>query len=313
MKAIQINAYGGNEVFEFNPNAPKPTPTKKQVLVEVYAASINHFDAAVRAGYVKDMMPVQFPATLGGDFSGVVIGVGEGVNEFTIGDLVYGSALLFSGGSGAFAEVLVANTKNIALKPKSVNFVEAASLPLVGVSALQALAEHIKLARGQRILIHGGAGGIGTIAIQLAKSLGVFVATTVRGNDKNYVTSLGVDQAIDYRNEKFENLLKDFDAVFDTVGGETTERSFKVLKKGGTLVSMKGQPNPELAQKYGVTAVGQRTNTNTERLTGLAELVDRGKIKPQVDKVFPLEQTREACVYYEEGHPRGKVVLKIKG
>jgi len=312
MKAVQINTYGGNEVLEINENAAKPSITTGQVLVEVHAASLNPVDGAIRAGYLKEMVPLSFPATLGGDFSGVVTELGEAVSDFKVDDPVYGQAILLNGGSGSLAQFVAANTVNTARKPQNVNYVEAAALPLAGVSALQALEEHIKLEPGQKILIHGGAGGIGTIAIQLAKSLGGYVATTVRADHKNYVKELGADQVIDYQNEAFEEMLKEFDAVLDTVGGETTNKSFKVLKKGGILVSMLGQPDPELAEKYGVTAIGQSTNTNTQHLNRLAELIDGGKIKVQVDKVFPLEQAREAFKHLEEGHPRGKVAMKIK-
>lgn len=312
MKTAQINTYGGNEVLEINENASKPTLAQGQVLVEVHAASLNPVDRVIRAGYLKEMVPLSFPATLGGDFSGVVAEVGEAVSDFKVGDPVYGQAILLNGGSGSLAQFVAANAANTARKPQNVSYIEAAALPLVGVSALQALEEHIKLEKGQKILIHGGAGGIGTIAIQLAKSLGGYVATTVRTDDKNYVKELGADQVIDYQNEAFEEMLKEFDAVLDTVGGETTNKSFKVLKKGGILVSMLGQPNPELVEKYGVTAIGQSTNTNTQHLNRLAELIDSGKIKVELDKVFPLEQVQEAFKHLEQGHPRGKVVVKIE-
>ena len=312
MKAVQIKNYGGTEVLELNKNVPKPIPAKGQVLVEVHSASINPIDWKVRAGYLKEMVPLQFPATLGGDFAGVVAEGGED-SGFKTGDQVYGQAILLNGGSGSFAQFVAANTGNTALKPKDINFLEAASLPLAGVSALQAIVDHIKLERGQKILIHGGAGGIGTIAIQLAKSLGAYVATTVASDDKDYAKSLGADEVIDYENEAFEDKLADFDAVFDTVGGETTDRSFKVLKKGGVIVSMLGAPNESLAEKYGVTAIGQNTQTNVDRLMRLAKYVEGGKIKAQVDKVFALNQVKEAFQHLEDGHPRGKVVLKIKG
>ena len=312
MKAVQINSYGGNDVLEINENASKPSPAKGQVLVEVYATSINPIDWKVRAGYLKEMVPLQFPATLGGDFSGAVFEVGEGVINFKVGDEVYGQGGILNGGSGSFAEFVAANTLKILVKPKSLDFAQAAALPLTGISALQALEDHIHLTKGQKILIHGGAGGIGTFAIQLAKSQGAYVVTTVSADEKDYAKSLGANEVIDYKNEAFEDKLADFDAVFDTVGGETTDRSFKVLKRGGIIVSMVGQPNTDFAQKYGVTAIGQNTDANPERLNRLAELVNSGKIKAHIDKVFPLEQAKEAFRHLEEGHPRGKVVLKIK-
>lgn len=312
MRAVQINKYGGTEVLEINENAPEPSAKNEQVVVDVFAASMNPFDWKVRAGYMKEMMPLTFPATLGGDFAGVVTEIGEGVSDYKRGDEVFGSALVFNGGSGSFAQKASANTKNIAHKPTSVNFQQAAALPLVGASAVQALEEHIKLRNGQKILIHGGAGGIGHIAIQIGKAIGAYVATTVSTNDMDFVRKLGADKTIDYKTQKFEDMRKDFDAVFDTVGGETLEKSFPILKKGGMLVSMVGQPNEALATKYGVTGIGQGTQTNAAHLTRVKELVDNGKITVNIDKVFPLEQVKDAFIYQENVHPRGKIVLKLK-
>ena len=312
MKAVQINAYGGGEVLKINDNAPKPSITKGQVLVEVYAASINPIDWKIRQGYLAQMAPLIFPATLGGDFSGVVVEVGGDVNGFKKGDEVYGSASLLGGGSGSFAEFAAASVKTIAHKPKGISHLAAASLPLAGVSAWQGLVDHLGLAKDQKILIHGGAGGIGTVAIQLAKHLGGYVATTVSAQDIDYVKNLGTDEVIDYKSQTFENFLRDYDAVFDTVGGETYLKSFKVLKKGGVIVSMVESENRELAQQYGVEAISQGTQVNSERLMKLAELVDQNVIKAQVDKVFPLEKAKEAFKHLEEGHVRGKVVLEIK-
>lgn len=311
MKAAQYNRYGGPPVIEINNNAPKPTPGAGQVLVEVYAASLNPFDWKLRLGYMKEMIPLQFPVTIGGDFSGVVTELGEDVSEFKIGDEIYGQALVLNGGSGAFAERCASNVANSALKPKNVGFIEAASLPLVEASAIQALEDHIKLKSGDKILIHGGAGGIGHIAIQLAKYLGAFVATTASSEDRDFVKNLGADEVIDYKTQKFEEMVHDFDAVFDTVGGETTEKSFKVLKKGGILVSMLGEPNPQLCEEFGVKGIGQNTKVTSARLNRLTTLVDSGVIKPHIDKVFSFEQAREAFEYVEKGHPRGKVVVKI--
>ena len=312
MKAAQYNKYGGPEAIEINGKAPNPSASLGQVLVEVHAASLNPFDYKLRLGYMKEMIPLKFPVTIGGDFSGVVTQLGEGVSEFKIGDEVYGQALVLNGGSGACAEFAASNVANAAHKPKSVDHIKAASLPLVGASAIQALEVHIKLKSGDRILIHGGSGGIGSIVIQLAKSIGAYVATTVGTDSIEFVKNLGADEVIDYKNQKFEELLKDFDAVFDTVGGETVNKSFKVLKKGGVIVSMLGAPNPELAKEYNVTAIGQNTRINDKTLSRLTELVEKGVIKAQVDKVFPFEQTKEAFEYFEKGHPRGKVVVKIK-
>lgn len=313
MKAVQISSYGGVEVLEVNIEVEKPVAGEGQVLVEVYAASLNPFDWNVREGYVKDFMPLQFPATMGSDFAGIVAEAGKGAAGFNIGNEVYGQAAVYSGGSGSFAEFATASVSKIAIKPKNVDFLQAASLPLVGISALQAIETHIDLKPKQKILIHGGAGGIGSLATQIAKALGAYVVSTVSTRDVDYAKSLGADEVIDFKTQKFEEILSGFDAVFGTVGGEVTDKSFKVLKKGGIIVSMTGAPSSELGKKYGVVAIGQNTDGNRERLDRLRELVESGKIKPQVDKIFPIDEVKEAFTHLEKGHPRGKVVLKIRG
>jgi alcohol dehydrogenase len=250
---------------------------------------------------------------LGMDFSGVIKQVGEGLtSDFKQGDEVYGQSVVFSGGSGAFAEMALANADSIAHKPKSLSHVEAAALPLVGVSAWQALVENIGLSKDQKILIHGGAGGMGSIAIQLAKHLGAYVATTVSTNDKQFVQELRADQVVDYKKEKFEDLIHDYDAVFDTVAGDTYKRSFKVLKKGsGIIVSMLEQPNSDLMNQYGVKAVFLFSQVNRHRLTILAEWVDQNNIKVNIDKTFSLDEAADALDYQKDVHPRGKVVLTV--
>lgn len=313
MKSMQLTQYGkAIEALHVNNETASPELKPGQVLVESHAASVNPFDVKIASGFYKDMMPIELPAVIGGDFAGVVTEVGEGVSGFQKGGEVYGSANIFSGGSGAFAEIVAANDKNVAKKPTSISFAEAASLVLVGVSAVQALEEHIKLQPQQKILIHGGAGGIGSIAIQLAKAIGAHVATTVGDTDVEFVKQLGADEVIDYKAEKFEEKLKDFDAVFDTVGGEIADRSFQVLKQDSIIVSMVGEPNPELAKEKGITSIGQSTHVTTDKLNRLTELVDSGKIKPQIEKSVTLESLAEAFDIVENVHPKGKVVITIK-
>ena len=313
MKAVQMKGYGSSdEVIEINDNAHAPNdPSAGKVLVKVKAAGINPVDWKIREGYMQQMIPLQFPSPLGMDFSGVIEKVGQGVSQFRQGDEVYGQASLMSGGSGAFAEMALANADTIAHKPKSLSHPEAAGVPLVGVSAWLALVETISLQKNQKILIHGGAGGIGSVAIQLAKHLGAYVATTVSTNDKQFAKELGADEIIDYKTQTFEELIRDYDAVFDTVGGETYSRSFKVLKRGGIIVSMLEQPNQELMKQFGVKAIFQFTPVNRDRLTKLAQWVDENNIRVNVEKTFPLEEAGKALDYQRDVHPRGKVVLAI--
>jgi alcohol dehydrogenase len=310
-----MKGYGSSEVVEINQNAAAPNdPSDGKVLVKVKAAGVNPIDWKIREGYMQQMIPLQFPSTLGMDFSGTIEKVGAGVSGFNVGDEVYGQASVTRGGSGAFAEIALANADSIAHKPKSLNHQEAAGLPLVGVSAWQALVETIGLTDGQKkILIHGGAGGIGSIAIQLAKRLGAYVATTASTNDKQFVKELGADEVIDYKTQTFEDLLPhDYDAVFDTVAGETYKRSFEVLKRGsGMIVSMLEQPNQQLMEQFGVKAIFQSTQVNRERLTKLAQWVDQNNIRINVDRTFPLEEAGKALDYQKDVHPRGKVVLAI--
>ncbi|HZC49888.1 MAG TPA: NADP-dependent oxidoreductase [Nitrososphaeraceae archaeon] len=313
MKSAQINKYGRSEVIEINQSTSEPTVSSGKVLVIIKAAGVNPVDWKIREGLFQQMITLQFPSTLGMDFSGVIKQVGEGVSpsDFKQGDEVYGQAGVISGGSGAFAEMALANTESIAYKPKRFSHAESAGLPLVGVSAWKALVENIGLSKGQKILIHGGAGGIGSIAIQLAKNLDVYVATTVSANDKQFVQELGADVVMDYKTQTFEDLLHDYDAVFDTVGGETYRRSFKVIKKGGVIVSMLEQPDSELMSQYSVKAIFQFTQADRERLTKLAQWVDENNIRVNVEKTFSLNEVGDALDYQKDVHPRGKVVLAM--
>jgi NADPH:quinone reductase-like Zn-dependent oxidoreductase len=308
MKAAQINSYGEKDVVSIN-DVPKPSIKADQILVEVHAASVNPFDLKVREGQTKDYIPLELPATLGGDVSGVVAELGSGVTGLEIGQEVYGMANA-TGGQGSFAEFTTVIAAQLAPKPRSVDFVSSAALPLTAVSAYQALVDHMRLQPGQKILIHGGAGGIGSIAIQIANNIGAYVATTAIGPDADYVKNLGADEVIDYTKEDFSEKLSDYDAVFDTVGGETNAKSYKVLKKGGVLVSMVAPVDLDLAE--GITYVQQSSQATVEKLTKIADMVDSGKIKVNVDKVFQFEEAAEALEYIKTGHPRGKVVIQVK-
>jgi NADPH:quinone reductase-like Zn-dependent oxidoreductase len=311
MKAAQISQYGHADQIMLR-ELVKPKPSKDQVLIEVHAASLNPFDSTVREGHVSKMMPLVLPVTLGGDVAGVVTKLGANVTGLAVGDRVYGQASVMGGGSGSLAEYAVTRASQVAVLPAGLDFVQGAALPLTGQSALQVISGHMKLDVGQKILIHGGAGGIGTMAIQLAKHIGAYVATTATGDGLAYVKELGADKVIDYQTQDFAKLVSDYDAVFDTVGGETYTRSFAVLKRGGIIVSMLVQPNVELARKHGVVAIAQQTKTTTESLTELANLAERGVLSTHVERVFPLTEVVPAFEAREAGNIRGKIVVKIR-
>lgn len=310
MKAAQISQYGGPEALKVV-DTDKPKPAEGQVLIEVHASSLNPWDSFVRQGGAQSFMPLDLPVTLGGDIAGVVVEIGPGVTNIKVGDEVYGSAGV-TGGSGAFAEYATTTSSKVGPKPKTVNFTEAAAVALTGLSALQAITDHIKLQAGQKILIHGGAGGIGSAAIQLAKHLGAYVATTATGAGLDFAKSLGADEIIDYESQAFDDMLHDYDAVFDTVAGETYKRSFKVLKKNGIIVSMNARPNQQLMDQYGVRAALQSTQATVESLRQLADLIDQGIIKVHVEKTFPLDQIVEAFRARESGGVRGKIAITLK-
>ena len=326
MKAIQFNQYGQGDVLNYKNDISKPTVIPGHVLVEVHAAGVNPVDWKIREGLLQQMVKIQFPAILGVDFSGIVVEVGEGVTDFKKGDAVYGLSNFYRDGTGSFAEFVLAESKHIALKPKNLNFVEAAALPLVGVSAYQALVDLMKLSNGKKVLIHGGAGGVGTIAIQLAKHLGCYVATTVREKNIKFVKDLGADEVIDFEKQAFEDILHDYDGVLDTVGGETYIKSFKVIKNGGMIVSLLEAPRKELSEKYAamlahlrqesgenpkVTATFMLTGINTERLTKLAELADQHAFEVILDKSFSLDAAKDALDYQKDKRPIGKVVIEV--
>lgn len=312
MKAAIVRNYGGAERIEIDANAQRPIVKSGQVGIEVRAASLNRIDSAIRNGYMKDMLPLSFPLTMGGDFAGTVTEVGEGVTTLKVGDEVFGNAGHFKGGTGSLAEFTVANAVHVSLKPRSMDSIQAAALPLSGASALQAIKTELNVQAGQKILVQGGAGGIGSLAIQIAKLHGAYVATTVHSADVAFVKELGADEIIDYDTKDVTTILSGYDAVLDTAGGENLNKLFTILKPGGVLVTLAGQPDQELAKERGVKASSQMTEVSTQQLTELAQLVDNGKLKEQIEKTFPLDQSKEAFVYFENEHPNGKVVVEIK-
>jgi alcohol dehydrogenase len=308
MKAAQFKEYGPAENMMIV-DIDRPAVRGGQVLVEVEAASLNPFDAKLRAGIMKDHIPLKLPITSAGDFSGTVV---DDAGELKAGDKVYGSAMAVSGHSGALAQYLVTSVDQVAIAPANIALFDAAALPLVGVSAWQALIEHMHLQANQKILIHGGSGGIGSVAIQIAKHLGAHVATTASGAGIKLVEQLGANVVIDYKTQRFDELLSEYDAAFDTVGGGTFDASHGVLKRGGVLVSMVAQPDEAKAMEHGIEVIHQNSRVTTDRLNHLSMLVEGGVVVPQIGKTFRLEQASEAFAALESGQVLGKVVVGIR-
>lgn len=310
MRAAVIDGYGKNQDLKILENVEEPIINEDQVLVAVHAAAINPFDYKVRNGEYKDSNPFKFPAVLGGDFSGVVIDVGGKVKSLKKGEEVFGQANALSG-HGSFAELVAANESSVFLKPNNVDFVLSSALPLTACSAYQALVDNANLQAGQTILIHGAAGGIGSFAVQLANYIGANSICIAKKIDEEYLRNLGADKVIDYEKEDFTESVSNVDVVFDTVGGDTYRNSFKVLKTGGTIVSMLEEPNEDLIKKYGVKALSQFTRVTQERLSKIKEFVEKGDIKIPVDRVFSLAEVNSAIKYLESGRHKGKVVIFV--
>jgi NADPH:quinone reductase-like Zn-dependent oxidoreductase len=304
MKAIRIHQYGGPEVLA-QVEMQRPTPGPNEVLIKVQAASVNPVDWKMRAGYMKDVFPLTFPSTLGWDVSGTVEEAGADVTRFKRGDEVY--ALLEGGG---YAEYAAAKETVVARKPRTLDHVQAAAVPVAGLTAWQALFEVAQLSAGQKVLIHAAAGGVGNFAVQFAKAGGAYVIGTASLRNQAFLRELGADKAVDYQKTRFEDVVRDVDVVLDTIGGDTLERSFKVLKKGGILVSLVQPPSQESATKYGVRALFYGAHASSSDLAQIAKLIDNGKVKPVVETVLPLAEARRAHELSQSGHARGKIVLK---
>ncbi|WP_445346831.1 NADP-dependent oxidoreductase [Acinetobacter bohemicus] len=330
MKAAYINRYGNiNDVLLDEQSTP--VLTENDVLIKVHAASINPLDLRVLEGEFKAILPVQFPFILGNDFAGTVVQIGSNVTQFKIDDEVYAK----TDSNGAFAEYTVAQQSSLALKPQNISMELAASLPLVSLTAWQALVEIAKVKAGQKVLIHAGSGGVGSIAIQLAKHLGATVATTTSGKNIRWVKELGADTIIDYKTTDFEQVLKDYDVVLDTQGGKTLEKSLNILKRGGRIISISGPPDREFAEaihanwllkciipllswsirnkakKKGITYSFLFMQPNGQQLSEISKLVESGKINPIVDKTYAFTEIKDAFQYVNTGRAKGKVVLKV--
>lgn len=333
MKAFVINKYSKNGSLQLT-EMSVPEVKDQDILVDIHAAGVNLLDSKIKTGEFKLILPYKLPLILGHDVAGVITKVGKNVTKFKVGDEVY--ARVRDHRIGTFAEFIAINEADAALKPKNLSMEEAASIPLVALTAWQVLVEKAKIKKGEKVFIQAGSGGVGTIAIQLAKHLGATVATTASAKSFDFLEKLGADIVIDYKNSDFENRLSNYDVVLNSQDKETLEKSLKILKSGGKLISISGPPTPDFAKEIkapwfvkiilslissGIRKKAKAKNVDYsflfmkadgEQLNEITKLIEAGIIKPVLDKVFPFDKTNEALSYVESGRAKGKVVIKIK-
>ncbi len=333
MKAYQVGKYGKKGKLQLV-DVANPTLAQNEVMIQVHAAGVNLLDSKIRDGEFKLILPYKTPFTLGHDVAGVVTQTGSSVTKFKIGDEVYARPRDFR--TGTFAELVAVHEDDIAIKPKNLSMEEAASVPLVCLTAWQILVERANLKKGQKVFIQAGSGGVGTFAIQLAKHIGAYVATTTSADNFELVKRLGADVVIDYKKDDFETILKDYDVVLNSQNPETLEKSMRILKTGGRAISITGPADCDfakeikanlilktaihfmsrkvkmIAKKLGVHYSFLFMRAQGEQLTQITSLIEAGVIKPVIDKVFPFEQTNEALEYVEAGRSKGKVVIKVR-
>jgi NADPH:quinone reductase-like Zn-dependent oxidoreductase len=333
MRAFAIDRYKSKDGGRFL-DTPQPTVGDEDVVVQVHAAGVNLLDAKIASGEFRLLLPYRFPLILGNDVAGVVVQVGPRVRGFKPGDEVY--ARPDKDRIGTFAEFIAMHERDVAIKPAELSMEEAAGIPLVGLTAWQALVEMADLRPGQKVFIQAGTGGVGVFAIQLAKHLGATVATTASSANFELVKSLGADVMIDYKKEDFETMLHGYDVVLHSQDSKTLDKSLRVLKPGGTLISISGPPDPAFADEiglpwyvkqiirilsFGTRRKAKRLNVgfrflfmraNGAQLSQITSLIDQGAIRPVMDRVFPFDQTKDAVDYVERGRAKGKIVVKVK-
>jgi NADPH:quinone reductase-like Zn-dependent oxidoreductase len=333
MKAFVFKRYGKPDQVGFADKS-RPVPKPDEILVQVHAAGLNPIDNMIPKGTFKPMLKFELPATLGSDLAGVVVEVGNRVTRFKPGDAVFAS--IFDLGTGSLAEFAVVPEKAAALKPENLDFVQAASIPMVGLTSWQALKDHIRLKAGQKLFVPAGSGGIGTFAIQLAKALGAKVGTTTSTANVDWVRSLGADEVVDYKKQEFEHVLRDYDAVLVTTRGDAPLKSLRILRPNSAIASLTGPPDAAFARARGMNfffkfvfgllsrkIIGQGrkrgiaysfvfVHPDGGQLAEIGKLIEAGSIRPVIDKVFPFDQTREALAYLEKGRAKGKVVVQIR-
>ena len=333
MKAFTVDRYGKKESLRAT-EVPEPVLREDEVLIEVHATGVNLLDSKIRSGEFKLILPYRTPFVLGHDVAGVVVRVGARVRQFKPGDEVYSRPDDFR--IGTFAEFVAVKEDSVALKPRNLSMEEAASIPLVGLTAWQALVEKAQLKQGQKVFIQAGSGGVGTFAIQLAKHLGATVATTTSTGNVAWVKSLGADVVVDYKKDDFEKVLSNYDVVLNSQDGKTLEKSLSVLHAGGQLISISGPPTPQFAEdikapwlikqvlrvlSFGTRRKAKQLNVgyaflfmqaSGSQLRQITSLIESGAIRPVIDKVFPFDATNEALAYVESGRAKGKVVIKVR-
>ncbi|MDQ3064159.1 MAG: NADP-dependent oxidoreductase [Acidobacteriota bacterium] len=305
MKAVKINEYGDESVLDYT-ETERPAPQADEVLVKVHVAAVNPVDWKIRDG-LGEMFGLQPPIILGCEIAGTVEAIGGDVKDFQQGDAVYG---YIGSHAGGYAEYAIAKADEIAPKPESLDFENAAAIAVGALTSWQAIFDLANLQNGQRILITGASGGVGSLAVQLAKAKGAFVIGTASGKNEAFVRGLGADEFIDYTKKKFEELVKDVDVVFDTVGGDTLTRAFQTLKKGGFLVTTVQPPPEEKAKEFGVNASMVEAQPSAKQLAEINQLIDEGKLKTHIATVLPLAEVKKAHQLSKSGRTRGKIILK---
>jgi len=308
MKAVVVHEYGGPEVLKYE-DVPRPEPKANEILVKVIAAGVNPVDSAARSQKFGQFLHIKLPAIPGYDISGVVEKAGAGVTKFKAGDAIHAYIALDKG--GAYAEYAAATEREASVKPKSLTYGEAAAVPLVSLTAWQALIDAAKLSAGQTVLIHGGSGGVGSFAIQIAKAKGAKVIATASTPNQDLLKQLGADVAIDYTKQKFEDIAKDVDVVLDSVGKDTLARSYGVIKKGGFIVSIVARPDQAELDKHGIKGASLSVEPNADELAEIGRLIEEKKIKVIVSQTLPLAEAAKAQEQVDTHHTRGKIVLKV--
>jgi NADPH:quinone reductase-like Zn-dependent oxidoreductase len=308
MKAVIIHEYGGPELLKYE-DISRPEPKDDQMLIRVIAAGVNPVDGMIRSGMFDKEGSRAFPIILGGDVAGIVEKVGSKITKFQAGDPVFAYVSLDN--SGGYAQYALVTEREAAPKPRTLTYVEAAAVPIVALTAWQALIDTAKLEAGQTVLIHGGSGGVGSFAIQIAKARGAKVIATASTANQDFLKQLGVDVAIDYTKQKFEDVAKDVDVVLDSIGRDTLARSYGAVKKGGIIVSLVARPNQSELEKHGIRGVALSVDPSSDELAEIGKLIEDKKIKVIVSQTFPLAEARKAQEQVATGHTRGKVVLKV--